>query len=113
MTQKCRPYRDVDRTERRVPLASDKMAAQTLLNELLQKVDRQRAGLVDPSDEQRGRPLSEHLADFKKHLQNKGVSRTVEILHLSDRRDSPLNARYSYPCMSSMRRSNMLLMPIP
>ena len=67
-------YRDVDGTERRVPLAGDKMAAQTMLNELLQKVDRQRAGLIDPSDEQRGRPVSEHLADFKKYLQNKGVT---------------------------------------
>ena len=60
--------------ERRVPLAADKMAAQTLLNELVRNVEREKAGLVEPTDVQRKRPIKEHLADFKKYLQNKGVT---------------------------------------
>jgi integrase/recombinase XerD len=57
-----------------VPLASDKTAAQTMLNDRICKVERTKAGLVDPADEQRKRPLREHLADFKRHLTNKGIT---------------------------------------
>ena len=67
-------YRDVDDCERRVPLASDKSAAQTMLNELVRKVEREKAGLIDPTDRQRKRPLSEHVADFTSYLQNKDVT---------------------------------------
>jgi integrase/recombinase XerD len=67
-------YRDASGTVRRVPLAGDKMAAQAMLNDLVLKVEREKAGLVDPTDGQRKRPLSEHLAEFKKYLTNKGVT---------------------------------------
>ena len=67
-------YRSADGVERRVPLAADKMAAQTMLNELLRRVEREKAGLVDPTDEQRKRPLVEHLSAFQKHLENKDVT---------------------------------------
>jgi integrase len=67
-------YRDAMGRERRVPLVADKMAAQTMLNELLCKVEREKAGLVDPTDEQRKRPLKEHVTEFKSYLQNKGVT---------------------------------------
>jgi len=67
-------YRDATGVERRVPLAVDKTAAQAMLNEVLRKVEREKAGLIDPTEEQRKRPLSEHVADFKRYLKNKGVT---------------------------------------
>jgi integrase/recombinase XerD len=67
-------YRDADGIDRRVPLAADKTAAQAMLNELVKKVERQIAGLVDPLEDQRKRPLAEHLEDFTRYLKNKGVT---------------------------------------
>jgi integrase len=52
----------------------DKAAAQAMLNELVKKVERRIAGLVDRFDEHRKRPIAEHLADFEKHLKAKGNS---------------------------------------
>ena len=67
-------FRDESGVERRVPLAADKTAAQAMLNERVRKVERAKAGLVDPTEEQRKRPLSEHVADFERYLKNKGVT---------------------------------------
>ncbi len=65
-------YKDALGRLKRVPLAVDKMAAQAMLNKLVQKVERERAGLTDPTDEQRKRPLHQHLSEFKNALTNKG-----------------------------------------
>ena len=43
-------YRDETGVERRVPLASDKTAAQTMLNALVVKEERKAAGIEDPFD---------------------------------------------------------------
>jgi len=43
-------FRDENGTEHRVPLASDKGAAQAMLNELVRKVERRAAGVGDPFD---------------------------------------------------------------
>ena len=67
-------YRDAQGRDCRVPLARDKAAAQAMLNELVRHVEREKAGLVDPAEEQRKRPLREHLADFKRCLQNRDVT---------------------------------------
>lgn len=67
-------YRDAFGRDRRVPLAADKMAAQSMLNQLVQKVEREKAGLVDATDEQRKRPLKDHLGEFEAYLRNKGVT---------------------------------------
>jgi hypothetical protein len=67
-------YRDALGQERRIPLATDKMAAQTMLNDRLVKVEREKAGLVDPTDEQRKLPLSKHWTEFKSYLEDKGVT---------------------------------------
>ncbi|MEZ6072284.1 MAG: hypothetical protein R3C10_18995 [Pirellulales bacterium] len=45
-----------------------------MLNELTRKVEREKAGLVDTTDDQRKRPLKEHMIEFKSYLQNKGVT---------------------------------------
>lgn len=60
--------------ERRVPLATDKSAAQAMLNEHVKKAERRTAGLIDRFDDDRKRPISEYLEDFEKHLRAKGVS---------------------------------------
>lgn len=67
-------YRDAAGKLCRVPLAIDKPAAQAMLNKLVRNVERTLAGLIDPTDEQRKRPLVEHLAEFRKYLENKGVT---------------------------------------
>ena len=52
-------YRDENGVERRVPLATDKGAAQAMLSELIKKAERRAAGIVDRFDEHRsGRWLS-------------------------------------------------------
>ena len=50
-------YKDALGRLKRVPLAIDKLSAQAKLNELVKKVEREMAGLVDPTDEQRKRPM--------------------------------------------------------
>jgi integrase len=67
-------YKDAERRLKRVPLAVDKAAAQAMLNKLVQRVERQEAGLVDPTEEQRKRPLGKHVGEFRSYLENKGVT---------------------------------------
>jgi len=67
-------FRDENGQEKRVPLASDKAAAQAMLNEIVQKIERVKAGLVDPTDAERKRPLGEHMNEFRNFLKNKGVT---------------------------------------
>ena len=57
--------------EKRIPLCTDKQAALAMLKEEVQKVDRQRAGLEDPVDDQMQRPIKEHVADFRRHQESK------------------------------------------
>jgi integrase/recombinase XerD len=68
-------FRDVDGSEKRVPLATDKHAARAMLDELVKKVERRVAGLTDPFEENRQRPLSQHVDDFVAYLKNKGSTK--------------------------------------
>ena len=65
-------YRDGLGIERRVPLARDKTAAQSMLNELVLKAERQAAGQLDPFEDHAKRPLNEHIDAFEEHLRHKG-----------------------------------------
>jgi len=67
-------FTDASGREKRVPLATDKQVAQTMLNELMVKVERQQAGLDDPIDEAMQQPIEEHLADFEKSQKAKNNS---------------------------------------
>lgn len=67
-------YRDEFGMEKRVPLATDKTAAQTMLNERVKKAEQRQAGIIDRFDEHRKRPIGEHVADFEKHMTAKGNS---------------------------------------
>jgi integrase len=68
-------FRDADGTEKRVPLAVDKHAAQAMLNDLVKKVERKAAGLTDPFEESHKKPLSQHVSDFVAYLRNKGSTK--------------------------------------
>jgi integrase len=67
-------FKDAYGRLKRVPLAVDKMAAEAMLNAIVRKVERERAGLIDPVEEQQKRPLFQHVAEFKGYLTNKGIS---------------------------------------
>ena len=67
-------FKDEDGIEQRVPLAVDKTAAQTMLNELVRKTERRAAGLIDRFDDHRKQPIDTHLDEFRKHLQARRVS---------------------------------------
>jgi site-specific recombinase XerD len=64
-------FRDASGQEKRVPLAVDRTAAQTMLGEWVRRVEREKAGLIEPRDEHRKRPLSQHLADYRQYLKSK------------------------------------------
>jgi hypothetical protein len=61
-------FRDADGTEKRVPLAVDKNAAQAMLNDLVEKAERKAAGLTDPFEESHKKPLSQHVNDYVAYL---------------------------------------------
>jgi len=66
--------------EKRVPLAVDRAAALALLNEHVRRAERERAGLIESTDEHRKRPLAKHLADYERYLHSKQSSpRYVEL----------------------------------
>ena len=50
-------FRDATGQDKRVPLAADRTAAQAMLNEWVRRAEREKAGLIDPTDEHRKRPL--------------------------------------------------------
>src|SRR5262249_2374822 len=56
-----------------VPLSANKAAAQQLLAALVKKAELGRAGISDPFEAHRNRPLSEHLEDYYRYLLAKGV----------------------------------------
>jgi len=67
-------YRDAMGREKRVPLAGDKAAAQAMLNDLVRRVELERAGRLDPFEEHLKRPFTEHIDEFEQHLKDKGNS---------------------------------------
>ena len=73
-------FRDETGKERRVPLATDKTAAQTLLATLVKKVERRAAGIADPLEDHGRRPLLQHLKDYEKYLRDKGNTED-HVLH--------------------------------
>src|SRR5262245_42816682 len=48
----------------KAPLCSNKAASEVMLADLVRKTAQARAGMGDPYEEHRKRPLTDHLADF-------------------------------------------------
>jgi hypothetical protein len=61
-------YVDADDKTQRVPLSTDKTAAGQMLADLVKKAELGKAGITDPYQEYRRRPLAEHLDDYRRHL---------------------------------------------
>ena len=66
-----------------VPLCTNKEASEVMLGDLVRKVERGEAGMVDPFEAFRKRPVAEHLADFRAHLESQGRNRRYVDLVLS------------------------------
>jgi integrase/recombinase XerD len=64
-------YTDAEGKQRRVPLSENKTAAQQMLNDLVRKAKLGKAGILDPFEEHRKRPLTEHLQDWKRVLESR------------------------------------------
>ena len=64
-----------------IPLSVNKTVAQTMLGALINKNENAKIGVVDPCAEHSGRPLAEHLADFRRYLEDK--DNTAEHVALS------------------------------
>lgn len=79
---------------KRVPLAVDKTAAQSMLNEIVLRVEREKAGLIDPTEDQRKRPLCDHLKEFESYLYNKGVSQRQAVESLAKLRRLIANRKW-------------------
>ena len=65
-------YLDASDVWKRSPLAADKSAAQAMLNELVNKADRQRAGRIDVFEPHLQTPLADHRRDYERALHAKG-----------------------------------------
>jgi integrase/recombinase XerD len=66
-------YKDANGRLRRCPLAIDKKAALAMLNKIVLRVEREKAGLIDPTQAERERPIAKHLEDFERSRKNRGV----------------------------------------
>jgi integrase len=64
-------YRDASGVVRKVPGYTDKKATEQLAADLERRAARQQVGLIDPFEEQRKRPLAEHLADYRRELESR------------------------------------------
>lgn len=64
-------YRDADGIERRVPLCKDKESATAMLTDLVKRVERIQAGIVERCDEFLQMGIKEQLADYRSSLEAK------------------------------------------
>jgi len=64
-------YRDAHGTLKRVPLACNKNVAQQMIAEIVARVEREKAGIVDSTVVEMKRPIAQHIADFEKHQKSK------------------------------------------
>jgi integrase len=56
----------------RVPLCTNKAAAEIMLADLIRKAERGEAGMNDPFEKHNKRPLAEHVADYHRELEARG-----------------------------------------
>ena len=74
-------FRDGDGILQRIPLSTDKTAAQQMLNALVRRAEMEKAGINDPFREHRARPLSAHLDDFEEAQRAKGsTAKQVDLV---------------------------------
>lgn len=66
-------YYDADGIRHEVPGYRDKRATEAKALKLEIQAERKQEGIDDPYEEHRTTPIAAHLADFKEHLQRKGL----------------------------------------
>jgi len=64
-------YRDAQGTLKRVPLACNKAVAQQMLADIVARIEREKAGIIDPIVTEMKRPIAQHITDFEKHQKSK------------------------------------------
>lgn len=64
-------YRDAIGVERRIALATDKKVSQLKLNEIVEKVEQEKLGMIDPTEAEMKKPIQTHLDDYEQHLKTK------------------------------------------
>jgi integrase len=67
-------FKGADGSQQCVPLSTDKVAAGQMLADLVKKAELGKAGIVDPFEEHRQRPLASHLGDWQDSLLAGGAS---------------------------------------
>jgi integrase len=65
-------YGRVPGSRKRVPLSPNKRVAEEMLAALITRAGKAEAGIIDPFEEHRKRPLAEHVADFEAALRAAG-----------------------------------------
>ena len=50
------------------------MVAQQMLADIVDQVEREKAGIIDPTAVEMKRPIAQHIADFEKHQKSKNNS---------------------------------------
>jgi integrase len=89
-------YKDAEGRLKRVPLAVDKVAARAMLDRIVKRIEREKAGLVDPTDEQRKRPLIEHIREYEAYLRNKGVTEKQQKETISKLKKMAASRRWKF-----------------
>ena len=64
-------------------LSRDKSIARQMLARIMREVEREKAGLTDSTAQHQSRPLSDHLADFRAVLEERGNTAAHVQLHIS------------------------------
>ena len=67
-------FRDAQGSPKRVSLCDNRGMAETMLAEIANRAKREAAGDIDPYEDHRKRPLSDHLDDFETSLLAKGAT---------------------------------------
>lgn len=65
-------YRDAAGKQRKAPLSANEDAARLMLTDLLKRVEREKAGITDPTDAHRRKPLTTHVRDWLDALAARG-----------------------------------------
>jgi integrase len=67
-------YCDVLGIERYKPLSTDYQIAQKMFNQILERLELEKAGILDPTEAEMKKPILEHLDGYEKHLKAKNNS---------------------------------------
>ncbi len=89
-------YHDSEGIRREVSLSSDKEAARQILANLARKIALQKAGIIDPFEEHKKRPLGKHVEDFAEFLRAKGNTEKHTRLTLADLRECVKACKFTF-----------------